>query len=168
MSDYLSLIQFNPQGPRNDITPIFADYEAFQALIGDLLKPFAPAGFDYVAGIDALGFILGAAAAVSAGKGFVPVRKTGKLPRPSASVDFVDYTGREKGLEIGLGIIRPGAGYLLMDDWIETGAQVKAAVELIESQGGVIVGICAVNIDDCQLTRWLREHYRCHAAFLDS
>jgi adenine phosphoribosyltransferase len=167
MSDYLSLIQFNPQGPRNDIIPIFSDYEAFQALVGDLLKPFDRGGFDFVAGIDALGFILGAAAAISAGKGFAPIRKAGKLPRPFASVDFVDYTGKEKSLETGRWAIKAGAGFLLMDDWIETGAQMKAAVELVEFQGGVVAGICAVRMDDCQITRWLREHYRCHSVLID-
>ena len=166
MSDYLSLIQLNPQGPRNDVTPLFANYEAFRALVRDLLSAFDHRTFDYVAGIDALGFVLGTAIALTARKGFVPIRKTGKLPVSCASVGFTDYTGRESSLEIGKDAVKPGARILLVDDWIETGAQVKAAVQLIESQGGLVVGICAINMDDCTLTRWLRERYKCHAISL--
>jgi len=166
MRGYLSLIQLNPQGPRNDVTPLFADYEAFRALIRDLLEPFEQSTFDYVAGIDALGFVLGTAAAFTARKGLVAIRKSGKVPGPSLSVDFVDYTGRRRTLELRKGAVNPGARILLVDDWIETGAQVQAAVRLIESQGGVVIGIAAIHMDDCAITRWLRERYQCHTVSL--
>jgi len=166
MPDYLSLIQLNPQGPRNDVTPLFADYEAFRALVQDLLEPFEQSTFDYVAGIDALGFVLGTAVALTARKGLVPIRKSGEVPGPSVSIDFVDYTGGGKSLEVRKDAVKPGARILLVDDWIETGAQVKAAVQLIESQGGVVVGISAIHMDDRAITRWLRERYKCHAVSL--
>ena len=114
-------------------------------------------------GIDALGFVLGTATAFVAQKGFVPIRKAGRLPGPSHSISFTDYTGRDKSLEVGENAIRPGARALLVDDWIETGAQAKAAVELVESQDGIVVGICAIHIDSNPQTAWLREHYKCHA-----
>jgi adenine phosphoribosyltransferase len=163
MADYLSLIRLNPQGPRNDVTPLFADHSALRSLAEDLLDPFGLADFDYIAGIDALGFVLGTAMAFVAHKGFVPIRKAGRLPGPSRSVCFTDYTGQEKALEMGENAFKPQAGLLLVDDWIETGAQAKAAVQLIESQGGIVVGICAIHIDDNASTKWLRNRYRCHA-----
>lgn len=61
MNNYLRLIDTNTTGPRYDVTPLFSDYEAFAALVKDLAYPFADAACDYVAGIDALGFILDAA-----------------------------------------------------------------------------------------------------------
>ena len=88
--------------------------------------------FDCVVGIDALGFILGTAVAIHSKKAFVPIRKGGKLPVVSDAIGFVDYTGQVKSLELRKGAITPGTRVLLVDEWIETGSQVKAAVELIE------------------------------------
>ncbi len=75
-------IDTHTQGPRCDVTALFADYEAFAALVEDLVIPFAHVELDYVAGIDALGFILGAAIALQLPRGFLPIRKGGKLPVP--------------------------------------------------------------------------------------
>ena len=58
MTTYLQLIETNTDGRRYDATPLFADYDAFSRLIEDLSKPFKEVDFDYVAGIDALGFIM--------------------------------------------------------------------------------------------------------------
>ncbi|MBU0490568.1 MAG: hypothetical protein KKA73_28530 [Chloroflexi bacterium] len=124
---------------------------------------FAAVEFDCVVGIDALGFVLGAAMALQARRGFVPIRKGGKLPVECDGVDFIDYTGKNKRLELRLDAIRPGTRALLVDEWIETGAQAKAAAELIERQGGVVVGIATINMDENQMTRELREKYNCQA-----
>ena len=167
MHDYLRLIDTNTQGPRNDVTPLFADYEAFASLVEDLIKPFAQVEFDYVIGIDALGFIVGTAIALRTKKGFVPIRKGGKLPVETETVDFVDYTGQKKSLELRAGAINPQTRVLIVDEWIETGAQVKAAIELVERQGGIVVGIATISIDDNADTRVMREKYRCHALWQD-
>ena len=159
--DYLSFIDMDTRGPRCDVTPLFADAKAFAALVGEIVDHFAATGYDYVAGIDALGFVLGAAVAVRAQKGFVSVRKAGKLPVAVDSIDFVDYTGRQKVLELRQGIIPPGARVLLVDEWIETGAQMQAAVKLIEGQGGIIVGIATLNIDPNERTSVLQAKYPC-------
>jgi adenine phosphoribosyltransferase len=79
---YLALIDTHTCGQRSDVTPLFADARAFAALVDDLLAlSGGSAAFDVVAGIDALGFILGAALALRARVGFVPIRKGGNRPR---------------------------------------------------------------------------------------
>ncbi|HKP53789.1 MAG TPA: phosphoribosyltransferase family protein [Chloroflexia bacterium] len=164
MTNYLQLIDTNTHGPRYDVTPLFSDHEAFTALIADLSRPFDASDFDVVAGIDALGFILGTAVALRFRKGFIPIRKGGKLPVEVDTCAFVDYTGQEKSLELRADAIKQGTRVLIVDEWIETGAQVKAAIQLIESQGGVIAGIAAINIDDNEATRPLLETRRCISA----
>ena len=167
MVNYLNLIDVETKGPRNDVTPLFADYKAFSALVKDLLKGFADAQFDAIAGIDALGFILGSAMAMRAHKGFIPIRKGGKLPVEADRVDFVDYTGETKSLELRVNAIHKGQRVLVVDEWVETGAQVSAAIRLIEGQGGIVVGIAAIAIDDNAQTARLRKQYRCWSVWQD-
>jgi adenine phosphoribosyltransferase len=167
MSNYLHLIDVNTEGPRNDVTPLFADFESFSALVDDLLAQFNTDAFDYVAGIDALGFILGTALSFRALKGFIPIRKGGKLPVETLSVHFVDYSEQEKSLEMRVDAIKPGARVLLVDEWIETGAQVNAAIELIESQKGVVVGVATINIDENKETEKIKKKYKCYAVWTD-
>ena len=163
MSDrrYLALIGRDTSGNRCDVTPLFADYAAFSALVDDLAALVEPLAFDAVVGIDALGFILGAALALRMQRGFVPIRKGGKLPVAVDSVECVDYTGQRKTLELRQGALVPGTRALLVDEWIETGAQVRAAIQLIEGQGGVIAGIASLHIDDDEATEPLRARYTC-------
>jgi adenine phosphoribosyltransferase len=167
MSNYLQLIDTNTEGPRYDVTPLFADYESFSVLVDDLLAPFSSLGFDYVAGIDALGFILGAAISFRANKGFISIRKGGKLPVETNSVRFVDYSGQEKTLEMRVDAIKPGARVLLVDEWIETGAQVNAAIELIESQQGIVIGIATINVDKNKVTDNLKKKFKINAVRVD-
>jgi adenine phosphoribosyltransferase len=162
MKKYLELIDTHTQGNRNDVTPLFADPGAFADLIDDLAEPFRGEPFEYVAGIDALGFILGAALALKLGKGFLPLRKGGKLPVAVISREFSDYSGQVKTLELRQGMIKAGDRVLLADEWIETGAQVKAAIGLIESQGGIVFGIASINIDNNLQTESLMKKYRFH------
>src|SRR5690242_18686811 len=163
MSDrlYLALIDRETSGNRCDVTPLFADYTAFSALVDDLAALVEPLAFDVVVGIDALGFILGTALAMHTQTGFVPIRKGGKLPVDVDSVECVDYTGQRKTLELRRDVLKPGTRVLLVDEWIETGAQVRAAIQLIEGQGGVIAGIASLHIDGNEQTEPLRARYRC-------
>lgn len=147
------------------MTPLFADSVAFAQLVDDLLAPFARADFDLVAGIDALGFVLGAAIASSSNSGFIPIRKGGRLPGASRSVTLRDYTGNEKSLSIRRGALNVGVRILIVDDWIETGAQMAAAIELIHSEGGKIAGVAAINIDENEATAKLMRAYRCHSVW---
>jgi adenine phosphoribosyltransferase len=167
MPDYLQLINADTKGPRCDVTPLFADYAAFAQLIQDLSLPLKQLDFDYVAGIDALGFILGTAVALHFKVGFLAIRKGGKLPVKTDQVCFVDYTGQKKSLELQHAAIRPGAKVVLVDEWIETGSQVRAAIDLIERQGGIVVGIATINVDENENTRLLLKEYDCYAVWRD-
>ncbi len=158
---YLALIDHETSANRCDVTPLFADYAAFSALLDDLAALVEPLAFDLIAGIDALGFILGTALALRAHVGFVPIRKGGKLPVAVDSAACVDYTGQRKTLELRHDALRPGTQVLLVDEWIETGAQAQAAIQLIEGQGGVIAGIASLHIDDNEQTEQLRARYHC-------
>jgi adenine phosphoribosyltransferase len=165
MNDYLRLIERDTFSPRYDVTPLFGDYEAFMGLVRDLGRPFESVEFEVVAGIDALGFILGTALALRFQKGFIPIRKGGKLPVEVDTSHFVDYTGHEKSLELRVDTIELGTRVLLVDEWVETGTQVRAAIDLIEGQGGVVIGVAAINIDDTEATCSLRERYNCHTVW---
>ena len=149
------------------MTPLFADATAFAELVADLARPFAAEPLDAVAGIDALGFVLGGALALHLHTGFIAIRKGGKLPVASDRVAFVDYTDQEKVLELRRGAVLPGARVLVVDEWIETGAQVRAATQLIEGQGGRVAAIATIHLDDTPGTRWLRARYPCHAVRCD-
>jgi adenine phosphoribosyltransferase len=167
MKNYLRLVDIHTQGRRYDVTPLFADNGAFSELVADLVAPFDPAGIDLVLGIDALGFILGTAIAVRLGKGFIPIRKGDKLPVQTDKVEFFDYSGQPKTLELRAGTLQPGRRVLVVDEWIETGAQVKAAVELVEHQGGIVAGIAAINIDINEKTRPILEKYHCQTVWVE-
>jgi adenine phosphoribosyltransferase len=164
---YLALIDYQTNGQRCDVTPLFADYAAFSALVDDLAALVEPLAFDVVAGIDALGFILGAALALRTRTGFVPIRKGGKLPVAVDVAECVDYTGQRKTLELRWDALKPGTRVLVVDEWIETGAQVRAAIQLIERQGGVIAGIASLHMDDNEQTEPLRVRYPCVQAAPD-
>ena len=116
-----------------------------------------------VAGIDALGFILGTALALHWQVGFAAIRKGGKLPGAADRADFVDYTGQPKTLELRAGLLTAGMRIVVADEWIETGAQARAAAALVERQGGLVAGIAAIHIDINDFTRPLLAHYNCQA-----
>lgn len=164
---YLDLVDTNTTGPRYDVTPLFANHAAFEALLRDFERLLADVQCDVVAGIDALGFILGTAVALRLQKGFVPVRKGGKLPVAVESMSFVDYSGLEKTLEVRHDAIKLGMRVLVIDEWIETGAQVKATITLIERQGGIVAGVVALQIDTNEATQALRNTYPCYAVWTE-
>ena len=168
MKDYLSLIDTNTPGPRYDVTPLFADREAFSQLADDLAEPFIGSDIDVVVAIDALGFILGTAIAERLGVGLIPARKGGKLPVETVRETFVDYTGEQKALELRTGALEPGTAVLIVDEWIETGAQVSAAIALVERGGARVAGVAAISIDSCPVTDALRSRYTVHTVWEDT
>jgi adenine phosphoribosyltransferase len=157
--EYARLIDSNTDGRRCDVTPIFADTTAFAALTDDLIAQVRDTPFDIVAGIDALGFILGAAIALRTGTGMIPIRKAGKLPVEAPRERFVDYSGEEKGLELRRDAIWPGARVLLVDEWIETGEQVRAGIRLVEASEGKVAAVATIAADRTKRTAWLFENY---------
>ena len=164
--DYLSLIDRSKlHYKRSDVTPIFAEPAAFAALVGDLVAPWRGEKIERVVGTDALGFVVGTAIALKLGVGFVPVRKGGKLPVQHERVSFRDYSGAEKIFELRAQPWPAGTRVLLTDEWIETGATAKAAVELIERAGGVVAGIAAIAFRKNAQTAALWAKYRCHGVW---
>ncbi len=159
MNKYLDLIDTATLGQRYDVTPLFGNYQAFSALLDDLLALCREIEFDVVAGIDALGFILGAGIAVRSEKAFVPIRKGGKLPVAVRTESFMDYSGTQKSLEIRTDALEPSTRVLLVDEWIETAAQVKAAIRLIEALGAEIAAVISIVLDDSETIEALREDY---------
>ncbi|KAM3615739.1 uncharacterized protein V6R79_007110 [Siganus canaliculatus] len=128
--------------------------------IKDLLHPFRNDDIDLVVGIDAMGFILGAAIATTLGKGFLAVRKAGHLCVATQTQNYSDYTGREKTMEVRLDVLKPGMRVLLVDQWIETGGTMKAAIQLVEKLGANVAGVAAVAIENTEGGKWIKENYK--------
>lgn len=122
-----------------DLTPVFADGEAFHALAEALTAPFA-GRFDVLAGVEARGFLLAAAASVAAGVGVLPVRKAGKLPRAVLTEEYALEYGTA-ALEVHEGELAPGTRVLVVDDVLATGGTVGAATRLVERAGWQVVGV---------------------------
>ena len=119
---------------------MLADPKAFTAAIDALCDGFAEADVDYVAAVEARGFIFGAAVAEKLDAGFVPIRKKGKLPFKTESITYDLEYGTDT-LEVHGDAVQEGAKVLMVDDLLATGGTMAAACELIEKIGGQIVGI---------------------------
>ena len=143
--DLRSLIREVPDFPQagilfRDITPLLGDPEGLQAAVEALAVPFTGSGVDYVAGIEARGFLLGPAVAASLGAGFVPIRKQGKLPREAVREEYQLEYGRAV-IEAHRDALGPGDRVLVLDDVLATGGTARAACRLVESLGARIVGL---------------------------
>ncbi|MFC1633281.1 adenine phosphoribosyltransferase [Planctomycetota bacterium] len=123
-----------------DITPLLADPEAFAAAVDILSADFTEAQIDYVAAVEARGFIFGAAVAKKLGAGFVPIRKKGKLPGQTESITYDLEYGTDT-LEVHHDAIESGAKVLMIDDLLATGGTMASACKLIEKIDGQVVGI---------------------------
>ncbi len=126
-----------------DITPLLADPQAFPAAIDALSSPFKHAEVAYVAGVEARGFIFGAAVAAKLRAGFIPIRKKGKLPWQTESVTY-DLEYGTDCIEIHRDAVTPGAKVLIVDDLLATGGTMQAACQLMEKVGAEVVGIAVV------------------------
>jgi adenine phosphoribosyltransferase len=126
-----------------DITTLLKDPVGLRVTIDDLARRYADRGIDKIAGIEARGFILGAPLAYVLGKGFIPIRKKGKLPAETIGHDYELEYGIDR-IEIHIDAISPGEKVLLVDDLIATGGTAEAACKLIQKMGGEIVECCFV------------------------
>jgi adenine phosphoribosyltransferase len=125
-----------------DFTPLLANGDVFAAVVDDVASRYA-GRVDIVVGIEARGFILGAAVAYRLATGFVPVRKSGKLPGPSLSEKYTLEYGTAV-LEMHEGALSAGHRVVIVDDVLATGGTAAATCRLVERAGAVVTGIDVV------------------------
>lgn len=140
--DLKALVRTVPDFPEpgimfRDITTLLGHGRGFAASVGHLSAMADAAGAQAIAGMEARGFIFGAAVAAQLGVGFVPVRKPGKLPVATLGVDYALEYGRDR-LEIDPDAVAAGARIVIVDDLIATGGTALAAAELLRQAGGVV------------------------------
>lgn len=137
-----ALVRTVPDFPRpgilfRDVTTLIANGPGFAAVVDLLGDQARAAGAEAIAGIEARGFIFGAAVAARLGVGFVPLRKPGKLPVPVIAVDYALEYGTDT-LEVDPGAIAPGARVIIIDDLIATGGTAIAALQLLRQAGAAV------------------------------
>ena len=126
-----------------DITTLLKDAGGFREVIDSLAGRYADAAVDVVVGLEARGFIIGGALAYRLGKGFVPVRKAGKLPWKTESHEYSLEYGTDT-IEVHTDAIGRGDRVLIVDDLLATGGTAMAAARLVEKLGGVVSEMCFV------------------------
>ena len=165
-ADYLcSLIRTIPDFPSEgilfrDFMPVFAQAKSMNLLIQGLVNalPVMPSEFDYIAGLEARGFLIGTALAQKLDKGFIAVRKAGKLPPPVLSQSYDLEYGKET-MEIEKDLVKPGSRILIVDDLIATGGTAWAAMKLFESIDCSVAGFSFVmELDGLDGTAKLDNH----------
>ncbi|MFB9327213.1 adenine phosphoribosyltransferase [Paenibacillus aurantiacus] len=139
--DYIRVIPDYPQpGIRfKDITTLTNNGEVYKAAIESLRQAVADKDIDLIAGPEARGFIVGAPLAVALGVGFVPIRKSGKLPGEVVEASYDLEYGKDK-LAIHKDAIKPGQRVLIADDLLATGGTISTTINLIRQLGGEVVG----------------------------
>ncbi|MEI6125714.1 MAG: adenine phosphoribosyltransferase [Pseudomonadota bacterium] len=128
-----------------DITTLLKDAPAFRAVIDALTARYAHTPLDLIVGIESRGFIFGAALACGLNKGFVPIRKPGKLPAKTIAAEYSLEYGTDR-IEMHVDAVQRGTKVLLIDDLLATGGTMQAACELVKQAGG-IVAECAFIIE---------------------
>src|SRR5438094_9149403 len=123
-----------------DITPLLGDKRIFREVVDLMSRAWAKAPPDLVAAIEARGFIPGAAIAVKLDAGFVPIRKTGKLPWMTVMESYNLEYGTDQ-LEVHSDAIQPGQKVLIVDDVLATGGTASAAVRLMHKLGADVIGV---------------------------
>ncbi|HEY5520534.1 MAG TPA: adenine phosphoribosyltransferase [Candidatus Limnocylindrales bacterium] len=123
-----------------DITTLLKEPAAFQESIKLMLEPFREKKVDIVVGMESRGFIFSAPMAIELNAGFVPVRKLGKLPAETASVEYALEYGTNT-LEIHKDALHPGQRVLIVDDLLATGGTVLGTIELVKMLKAEVVGL---------------------------
>ena len=140
LKDYVTEI---PDFPKKgilfrDITTILSSPDGFRMAIDGLVDLLKDVDFDLVVGTESRGFIFGAPVAYALNKGFILVRKKGKLPRETVSESY-DLEYGQAEIEMHTDAIKPGQRVVLIDDLIATGGTTEAVVKLVEKEQGVVV-----------------------------
>lgn len=142
VEDYVTTIPDFPEPGImfRDVTSVLQDAEGLQLAIDEMDKLLDGVEFDVMAGTESRGFLFGAPIAYKRNKGFVLVRKKGKLPRETVEKSY-DLEYGSATIEIHKDAIKPGQKVVLVDDLIATGGTIEAAAQLIEELGGEVVKI---------------------------
>ncbi len=145
LRDYIRSIENFPRDGISfkDITPLLAYPEAFENAVGHMVKIAATLEPDIVVSIESRGFIFGAPISLRLAVPFVPIRKEGKLPHTTKSLSYDLEYGTDV-IEIHRDAITPGQKVVLVDDIIATGGTAEAALDLVESMGAEVVGVCVL------------------------
>jgi adenine phosphoribosyltransferase len=139
--DHIRVIHDFPQpGIRfKDITTLLNNGPVFKAAIDEIKVLVKDLQIDLIAGPEARGFVIGAPLAYALGVGFVPIRKSGKLPGECVEADYALEYGKDK-LAMHKDAIKPGQKVLIADDLLATGGTIATSINLVQQLGGVIVG----------------------------
>ena len=121
-----------------DVTGVLASGEGFSLAVEEFCRRLERVDFDLVIGMESRGFLFGAPVACRLGKGFVPVRKPGKLPRETIAESY-DLEYGQATLEVHKDDIRPGQKIVIVDDLLATRGTAEAAAKLVERLGGTVV-----------------------------
>lgn len=163
--DLKSSIRTIPNWPKQgvmfrDITTLLKDAKAFNYVVDKLCERYKNDHIDLVAGIESRGFIIGGAIAHRLHKGFIPIRKEGKLPAKTEKESYELEYGRAT-VEVHVDAIPKGTRVLLVDDLIATGGTLLAAANLIEKLGGKVVECaCIIGLPDLGGMKKLQEKYK--------
>lgn len=131
-----------------DITPLLGDSKALSIAIDAMCNAFGSSSIDYVAAVEARGFIFGAAVAHKLGAGFIPIRKKGKLPYETQSITYALEYGTDT-LEIHKDAVSSGGKVLMIDDLLATGGTMTTACKLVEKVGGRIEAVvCLIELSE--------------------
>ena len=121
-----------------DITSVIQDPDGLRLAIDGLVGLLKDTEYDLVVGLESRGFIFGVPVAYLCGKGFVPVRKKGKLPRATVSQKY-DLEYGQAEIEMHTDAVKPGQKVVIVDDLMATGGSAQAAAKLVEKLGGEVV-----------------------------
>ncbi|KPV56758.1 adenine phosphoribosyltransferase [Paenibacillus sp. A3] len=139
--DYIRVIDDFPQPGISfkDITTLLRDGQAYKAVIEELARRLKDKEIDCIAGPEARGFVIGAPLAIALGVGFVPIRKSGKLPGATIEADYALEYGKDK-LAMHNDAIAPGQKVLIADDLLATGGTIATSINLVKQLGGEVIG----------------------------
>ncbi len=139
--EYIRVIEDYPQPGISfkDITTLLKNGAVYREVINELTERLKGREIDLVAGPEARGFVIGAPLAVALGVGFVPIRKSGKLPGETIEADYALEYGKDK-LAMHKDAIQPGQKVLIADDLLATGGTIATSVNLVRQLGGEVVG----------------------------
>ena len=141
LKDYIRNIKDFPEPGIifRDITSVLEDSEGLKSAIDSMQEQIKDIDFDVIAGPESRGFIFGMPIAYNLGKSFAPVRKKGKLPCETVSIEYSLEYGDKTTIEMHKTAIKPGQKVIIVDDLMATGGTIEAAVKLVEKLGGTVV-----------------------------